>query len=50
MIILGLLLFVIGLIAAIPILQTVGLVVAGLGLVLMLFGRSGRPVGRRHYW
>jgi uncharacterized membrane protein len=51
MIILGLVLFVIGLVAAIPILQTIGLVVAVLGLVLMVLGRSGRPVrGRHHYW
>jgi hypothetical protein len=51
MIILGLVLFVIGLVAAIPILVTIGLVVAVLGLVLMVLGRSGRPVrGRHHYW
>lgn len=51
MIILGLVLFVIGLVAGIAILQTVGLLVAALGLILMVLGRSGRPIGgRHHYW
>jgi uncharacterized membrane protein YiaA len=51
MIVLGLVLFVIGLIAAIPTLQTIGLVIAALGVVLMVLGRMGRPIrGRHHYW
>ena len=51
MITLGLILMLIGLIAAIPILWTVGLVLLVVGAVLMLLGRSGRQMGgRAHYW
>jgi len=51
MIILGLVLMLLGFILAIPILWTIGIVVAVIGLVLMLLGRSGRSVGGRpHYW
>jgi hypothetical protein len=51
MITLGLILLLIGLIAGIGILWTIGLVLLIVGLVLMLLGRSGRSVGgRAHYW
>ena len=51
MITLGLILMLIGLIAAIPILWTVGLVLLVVGAILMVLGRSGRKVGgRAHYW
>jgi hypothetical protein len=51
MILLGLVLFIIGLIAPIPLLQTIGIILVVVGLVLMLLGRTGRGVGgRRHYW
>jgi membrane-bound ClpP family serine protease len=51
MIILGLVLFVIGLLAKIAILETIGLVVLVIGVVLMVLGSTGRAVaGRRHYW
>jgi Family of unknown function (DUF6131) len=51
MIILGLVLFVIGLLANISILTTIGIIVAIIGLVLLVLGSVGRPVGgRRHYW
>ena len=51
MIILGLLLLIIGFIAKIAIVWTIGIVVLILGLILLLLGSIGRGVGgRRHYW
>ena len=51
MIILGLILLIIGFLAAIPILWTIGIVVLVVGLILLLLGSAGRMVGgRRHYW
>ncbi len=51
MIILGVVLFVIGLLANIAILKTVGLILLVIGVVLMVLGSTGRVVGgRRHYW
>ncbi len=51
MIILGLILFLIGLLASIPILQTIGIILAVIGLVLLLVGRSGKGIGgRKHYF
>ena len=41
----------IGFLVGVPILWTIGIVVAIVGLVLLLVGRSGRRVGgRAHYW
>ena len=51
MIILGVVLMLIGFIAAIPILWSVGIVIAVIGLVLLLVGMGGREIGgRRHYY
>ncbi len=51
MIILGLLLLLLGIVLAIPVLWTIGVVVLIVGAVLMLLGRSGRGFGgRSHYW
>ena len=51
MIILGVVLLLIGFIAGIPILWTLGIVVLVVGAVLFLLGSAGRAVGgRRHYW
>jgi hypothetical protein len=51
MIILGLVLMLIGFLVGIPILWTIGIIIAVIGLILMLLGRSGRPIGgRSHYW
>mgnify|MGYP000176494844 CR=1 FL=1 len=50
MIILGLILFLIGVLASIPILQTIGIVLLVVGLVLLLVGRSGRSIGGRKHW
>jgi hypothetical protein len=51
MIILGVILLVLGLLLGIPILWTIGLVLAIIGVVLMVLGGIGRPLaGRRHYY
>ena len=51
MIILGVILMLIGFIAKIPILWSVGIVIAVVGVVLMLLGMAGREIGgRRHYY
>jgi hypothetical protein len=50
MIILGILLLLVGFIAHIPILWTIGIVVLVIGLVLMLLGSTGRAVGGRHHY
>jgi hypothetical protein len=51
MIVIGLVLMLIGFVAAIPVLWSIGIVVALVGLVLLLFGAAGREVGgRRHYY
>lgn len=51
MIVIGLVLLLIGFIAHIPILWTLGIIVLLIGLVLMVLGSTGRAVGgRRHYF
>ncbi|MCX5433666.1 DUF6131 family protein [Streptomyces sp. NBC_00257] len=51
MIILGVILLVIGLVAGISILWTVGIVLVAIGIVLWILGVVGHAVGgRRHYW
>ena len=51
MIILGLILLLIGFLAKIAIVWTIGLGVLVVGLVFLLLGAVGRGVGgRRHYW
>ncbi len=51
MIILGLILLVIGFIAKISILWTIGMVLLVIGAILWILGGTGRAVGgRRHYW
>jgi hypothetical protein len=51
MVILGLILLLIGFLAHIAIVWTIGIVVLVVGLVLLLLGSIGRGVGgRRHYW
>jgi hypothetical protein len=50
-IIVGVVLLLLGLLLGIPILWTLGVVVAIVGVVLMVLGGLGRPVaGRRHYY
>jgi hypothetical protein len=51
MIIFGILLFVVGILAGIAILKTLGIVVAVVGIGLYLLGSTGHAIaGRRHYW
>ena len=51
MIILGLILLIIGFIAKIAIVWTIGIIVVVAGLILMLLGMAGHAVGgRRHYY
>jgi uncharacterized membrane protein HdeD (DUF308 family) len=51
MIVLGIVLLIIGFIAHIPILWTLGVVVLVIGAVLFLLGSAGHALGgRRHYW
>jgi uncharacterized membrane protein len=51
MIALGLILMLIGFVAGVPILWSVGVLLAVIGVVLMLLGMAGREVGgRRHYF
>jgi hypothetical protein len=51
MIILGIILLVIGFIAKIAILWTIGIILLVVGLILVALGSMGRAVGgRRHYY
>lgn len=51
MIVLGVVLWVIGLLASIAILQTVGILLVVVGVVLFALGSMGRAVGgRKHYY
>jgi hypothetical protein len=51
MIVLGLVLLLLGMVLGVGILWSAGVIVLIVGLILMLLGRTGRPVGgRAHYW
>jgi hypothetical protein len=51
MIIVGIILLLIGILIGAPILYSLGLILAVVGVVLMLLGAAGREVGgRRHYY
>lgn len=51
MIVLGIVLLLLGFITGIPLLETLGLVLLVVGVVLTLLGSTGRAVGgRKHYW
>lgn len=50
MIVLGIILLLIGWLAKISILVTIGVIVVVVGLVLMLLGTTGRKIGGRKYW
>jgi hypothetical protein len=51
MIILGIILLIVGFVAKIAILWTIGIVILAIGLILVLLGAVGHAVGgRRHYW
>ena len=50
MIVLGIILALIGWLASISILVTIGVILIVIGLVLMLLGATGRAVGGRKHW
>lgn len=51
MIILGIVLLVVGIVAGIPILQTIGVILLVVGAILWVLGASGRAIGgRSHYY
>lgn len=51
MITVGLVLLILGFLLGIPLLWSLGVIVLVVGLILMLFGATGRAIGgRRHYW
>ena len=50
MILLGIILLIIGLVASIPILWTIGIILVVIGLILNLMGMAGRAVGGRRYY
>ncbi|GGM07860.1 DUF6131 family protein [Nakamurella endophytica] len=50
MIILGLILLVVGFIAKISILWTIGIVLIVIGAILAILGATGRAIGGRRHW
>ena len=50
MIVLGIILLVIGFVVGIPVLWTIGLVLAVAGAVLAVAGSTGRRIGGRAHW
>ena len=50
MIVLGLILLLVGLLADIGILVTLGIILAVVGAILVLLGTTGRAVGGRNHW
>ena len=50
MIILGVALLLVGIFAAIPLLITVGLVVGGIGLLLVVLSATGHQLGGRNWY
>lgn len=50
MIILGAILLIIGLLANIPILTTIGGVLIVVGVILWILGAAGRTIGGRKHW
>ncbi|MGI8415279.1 MAG: hypothetical protein ACR2P2_03545 [Nakamurella sp.] len=50
MIILGIILLVIGFIAGIPVLWTIGIILIVAGAVLAVLGATGRAIGGRKHW
>ncbi len=51
MIILGVVLLIIGFLAKVPIIWTLGIIVVVVGAILALLGVAGREIGgRRHYY
>ena len=50
MIVLGIILLIVGFVAKIAILWTIGIILVVVGAILALLGRAGREVGGRRHW
>ena len=51
MIVLGIILIIVGFVAKISILTTIGIILALVGVALFVLGSMGHAIGgRRHYW
>lgn len=50
MIVLGIILLIIGFVAKIPILWTLGIILIVIGAVLYALGAAGREIGGRRHW
>ena len=51
MITIGIFLLLVNLVVGLPVLNTLGLILIIVGVVLMLLGSTGRALGgRKHYW
>lgn len=50
MIVLGVILAIIGFVASIPVLWTIGLILIVIGVILAILGAAGRQVGGRAHW
>ena len=50
MIVLGIILVVVAYLLGIPILYTLGVLLLVVGVVLLILGSLGHPIGRRHYF
>ena len=50
MIVLGVILLIIGFVAKVPILWTIGIILVVVGAVLALLGTAGRQIGGRSHW
>lgn len=50
MIVLGLILLVVGFLIGFGLLETIGVILIVVGLILLLLGQSGHPMGNRSHW
>jgi hypothetical protein len=49
-IVLGVILLILGAVLNIPILWTIGIILAVVGIILWILGAAGREIGGRRYW
>lgn len=50
MVILGIVLLILGYFLAVPILETLGIILLVIGAIFWILGSVGRPVAGRRYW
>lgn len=50
MIVLGIVLLIVGFVAKVPIIWTIGIVLVVIGAILFLLGAAGREIGGRRHW